>query len=412
LQSTSPGTQFTLSQATGLVSVDYCIIQDSAATGGAIWYAGANSTNVSNNTGWTFSAQPPVTRYWVDGTGTWDGTDTTNWSATSGGTGGVYAPTSIDTVFIDANSGGGTITISNANGITAAASLDCTGFTGTLTSAGDAIDLYGNLTLGANGTYQYWSAYIQNNATLVCNGTSNPELQIYLYDGYVLTLGDAAAVKRITIGDSTLDTNNYDLTVSYLYSDNNISSTFTFGSSSITARIFDVTSADIVNAGTSTINMDHAVFGNLGSSEFHGGGHTYYNLNFSKFDSTVIVYDNNTFHAITNSAQPISMVFDAGTTQTITGTFGVSGTVGNYAVISSTAPGTQFTLVKSSGTVSCDYMYIFDSAATGGAAWYAGTHSTNAGNNTGWTFTAPPSPGGPSIVISAGVTISGGVTIG
>jgi len=36
--------------------VDYMSIKDSTATGGAAWYAGANSTNVSGNTGWIFSA--------------------------------------------------------------------------------------------------------------------------------------------------------------------------------------------------------------------------------------------------------------------------------------------------------------------------------------------------------------------
>lgn len=43
----------------GTVSVDYMSIQDSTVTGtGASWYAGANSTNVSNNTGWIFTAPP------------------------------------------------------------------------------------------------------------------------------------------------------------------------------------------------------------------------------------------------------------------------------------------------------------------------------------------------------------------
>ena len=56
LQSTTSGTQFTLSKASGTVSRDYLSIKDSAATGGATWNAGANSTNVSNNTGWTFPA--------------------------------------------------------------------------------------------------------------------------------------------------------------------------------------------------------------------------------------------------------------------------------------------------------------------------------------------------------------------
>jgi hypothetical protein len=44
-------------------------------------------------------------RYWVGGNGTWNGTNTTNWSATSGGAGGASVPTSADNVFINAASG-------------------------------------------------------------------------------------------------------------------------------------------------------------------------------------------------------------------------------------------------------------------------------------------------------------------
>jgi len=56
LQSTTAGAQFTLSKASGTVSSNYLSIKDSNATGGATWDAGANSTNVSNNLGWTFGA--------------------------------------------------------------------------------------------------------------------------------------------------------------------------------------------------------------------------------------------------------------------------------------------------------------------------------------------------------------------
>ena len=47
-----------LSKASGTVSSDYLSLKDSTATGGATWYAGANSTNVSGNLGWIFSAAP------------------------------------------------------------------------------------------------------------------------------------------------------------------------------------------------------------------------------------------------------------------------------------------------------------------------------------------------------------------
>lgn len=48
----------TLSKASGTVSDDYLSITNSIATGGASWYAGANSTDGGGNTGWIFTAPP------------------------------------------------------------------------------------------------------------------------------------------------------------------------------------------------------------------------------------------------------------------------------------------------------------------------------------------------------------------
>lgn len=48
----------TLSAATGIISVDYLSLSYSTATGGATWYAGYNSTDGGNNTGWIFTSQP------------------------------------------------------------------------------------------------------------------------------------------------------------------------------------------------------------------------------------------------------------------------------------------------------------------------------------------------------------------
>jgi hypothetical protein len=60
INSSTVGSQHTLSKTSGTVSADYLSIQDSNATGGAAWYAGANSTDLGNNTvpGWTFTAPP------------------------------------------------------------------------------------------------------------------------------------------------------------------------------------------------------------------------------------------------------------------------------------------------------------------------------------------------------------------
>jgi hypothetical protein len=64
LNSSAAGTARTLTKTGGgTISVDYMSIQDSTAAGtGATWYAGANSTDLGNNTGWIFTAPPPNSR--------------------------------------------------------------------------------------------------------------------------------------------------------------------------------------------------------------------------------------------------------------------------------------------------------------------------------------------------------------
>jgi hypothetical protein len=53
-------------------------------------------------------------RFWVGGTGNWDASTTTNWSATTGGAGGQSVPGSADDVTFDASSGGGTVTLTTS----------------------------------------------------------------------------------------------------------------------------------------------------------------------------------------------------------------------------------------------------------------------------------------------------------
>jgi len=86
----------------------------------------------------------------------------------------------------------------------------------------------------------------------------------------------------------------------------------------------------------------------------------------------------------------ITITFEAGSTTTVTD-FTLEGSSGNLATIQSSIPGTQFTLSKSSGTVTASYLAIQDSNATGGAYWDAlnGTN-INLGNNTGWNFPYVP----------------------
>lgn len=80
-------------------------------------------------------------RFWVGGTGTWDASNTTNWSATSGGAGGASVPTASDYVTINSSSGGGTVTL-GFNAPTQG--LDIRTFTGTLAFSTYKITCAGN----------------------------------------------------------------------------------------------------------------------------------------------------------------------------------------------------------------------------------------------------------------------------
>lgn len=80
-------------------------------------------------------------RYWVFGSGIWDGSNTANWSASRGGAGGVSVPTAADAVFFDSASGGGVCTISAT---VPCLTLNLTGYTGTLAFGTNKIEIAGN----------------------------------------------------------------------------------------------------------------------------------------------------------------------------------------------------------------------------------------------------------------------------
>jgi hypothetical protein len=339
-------------------------------------------------------------RYWVGGTGTWDPAST-SWSTTSGGSPGEAAPLATDNAIFDANSGGGTVTVQDGSGGSGfppeCANLTCTGFTGSIDSSGNAINVNGDVTLSTGGDYTNLGFYVISSTVCTLTSVGKSIYEINMDSEATVTLADDAYIDGSGLFlFGTFTTNNFNVTVDpYCY----IGGTMNMGSSTFNASngSWETDVVATINAGTSTINIS--------GGAFVGGGKTYYNLNIG---SSLDILGNNTFNTISNSVQPITVRFDGGSTQTVTN-FNVSGTAGNLVTLNSTSPGTQFTLSKASGTVSLDYLSIQDSNATGGAAWYAGTNSTNVSNNTGWIFTAPPA--GQTVTIGAGIILGPGVSI-
>jgi hypothetical protein len=114
--------------------------------------------------------------------------------------------------------------------------------------------------------------------------------------------------------------------------------------------------------GTGTISMAGS-----GAKTFVGGGSTY-NCTLNQGGAGALtISGSNTFLNITNTVQPATVLFTAGTTNKFTN-FSLSGTAGNLITLGSTST-SQATLQK-------------------GSTWYMGANSTNGGNNTGLTFTA------------------------
>jgi hypothetical protein len=245
LNSSSAGTQATLSVATGTVNPGYAKIQDSAAIGGATFTA-TTASNLGNNTGWTF-ATGVAGRYWVGGTGTWDTTATTNWSFTSGGAGGAFAPTSAEDVFFNANSGSGTITLTGA---LTAKSLDTTGSSFTFSSTGTPT-ISGGMTLSATTV---WSAtgvitFIAT-GTVTTNGVSLGAPVTINGTGITTTLGSAlTTTSAVTLTAGTVTLNGFDITCLTFSSNNSNTRSVAFGANYInitttaTATVLDITTA-------------------------------------------------------------------------------------------------------------------------------------------------------------------------
>lgn len=227
-------------------------------------------------------------RYWVGGTGNWDNTNTANWSTSSGGSGGASIPTSTDDVFLDSNSGTGTITV-GVGGATCQ-SFDCTGYAGTLTGGSYNFTPYGSVTLSASMTLSgSLSFYLNTPASSVTNTlTSNGKvipgtLSITSTSTATWQLGDAASCNDF-VCSANFNTSNYSLT-----SANNMvfnsARTVNLGSSSIYFRLSWVSTdaTTTINYGTSTIYVTTDGV----TSEFSTtSGQTVYNISWTPVPSS------------------------------------------------------------------------------------------------------------------------------
>ena len=323
-------------------------------------------------------------RYWVGGTASWDGTAGTKWALTSGGAGGEAVPTTADDVFFDANSGANTITIATGN--TGAKSIDCTGFTGTLTGTA-GITVAGSVTLVAGMTYTHTGTVsFTGTGTLT---TANKAFSAITLNaaGITVTLGDALnlSTRALQLLQGTFDTANYSLTCSTILSSGANSRAITLGSSTVTlSNAIDFTTSTnlTVNAGTSQINLTSA------SGSVLGDGKTFYNVSFTSTATGLrTITGANTFNSLTLTAPSSAGLtqLSISANQTVSGTFTCAGATGvRRCWVRSNTIGTSRTITAATLSANdCDFR---DITVAGGAAGASPTRAGDCGGNSGITF--------------------------
>lgn len=338
-------------------------------------------------------------KFWVGGTGDWS--DSTNhWSLTSGGLPApLLTPTSSDDVFIDSSSGfgsGGTITTNDGEGYCHDFTSN-TGHTYTIHQNNGGLSIYGSSIFESGLTIEIDTSFYPTVEETITTNSCN-FYGVSIYGPGTLTLQDDLTLTGHTFyqDNGTFDANDHNITTDRceFYADTGYTPTVYMGSGTWETTGDDTAVWEIdenngevviIYQETSTIKITGA--GIVGLS-FYGGDKTYNNI---WLTVTAFIAGSNTFNDFKIDAG-LNIIFDHPSTQTLS-SFTATGTSGNEITLDTYDGTNQFTLSKSSGVVSCDYLNLSNSNATGGATWYAGSHSVDTTNNDGWIFgTVSPFP--------------------
>jgi len=324
-------------------------------------------------------------RYWVGGTGTWDGGISLNWSTTSGGLGGALAPTSVDIVFIDANSGGGTITLgADANIVrldarNSTVNIDWNSYKISINGTSTNIWYSGGITaIGITESKVEFTYSGANNRSInLRSGVGeNNAVSIHVIAGtgnFTINTGSTGVMQNLNFTgfSGTLVPSTFSASWT-IYGDLTLSSTMTMPSATGSLTM-SATSTKTITTNATTINQPIV---------FNGIGGTF------AFQDALTQGSTRNFTITNGTVQLKNSV-----TSTV-GAFVTSGT--NQKFLQSTLAGLQATLSQASGTVSTNYLTIKDINAIGGAVWNSFVDQSNvdAGNNDGWDFGISPVIGG------------------
>lgn len=366
-------------------------------------------------------------RYWVGGTGTWDAAGTTHWSTISGGSSGASVPTSTDSVFFDVNANASAYTVTVTGPSWQATCLDLTtsapgsgNLTLVLNDRG-IINAYGNVSFYSGMVASYSAAdnhltlRATSASTFTTNGVNLPWI-IQMWIGVSLTLLDdlncVGGDGSLIFSKGTFYANNKNITTSLVEFNQFYDKTIYFGTGT-----WNIVSGNWTYTQTSAYTINFVLPNPASASTIKFSGNDSAGLVFHQGASpgtrdcgtveiattaaggTVTFVGNFTFDTLKITGVARTLVFGDvyGNYYTTTlKNFQCSGSVGNLNIFKPVIPNypnptQQFTFVNSGGIVSNDYLDLSycDVTPTVPQTWYAGVHSTDSGNNTGWSFTDP-----------------------
>jgi fibronectin-binding autotransporter adhesin len=242
----------------------------------------------------------------------------------------------------------------------------------------------------ATTAYRSMSITAVGTGTINTNNRAIPAFTVNAPNGVVTLVNDLTILNStntagpVILTAGTLDINNYTLNAATFDSTGGTSRALVLGTGILNisgSSFFAPASPELTTPTSGTINLTSA---NI--KIFTGGSASWPTLNQGGI-GTLVIAGSNTFANITNTVQPTSILFTAGTTSTFTN-FSLAGTQGNLVTISSSTT-IPHTLTMAMGRANSSYLNISYSNATGGAIWNARSSSTDSGNNSGWIFSDP-----------------------
>lgn len=302
-------------------------------------------------------------RYWVGGSGEWS--DSSHWSATSGGSGGASVPTSSDDTFFDSNSdAGSTISIVAGYDIpTRALSFNTDvplRFSAKSTGSFISFNIYGPLTYNTTADFRDYVGYrglsFYQMAGSTTIGVQNSTLQYAEFNAW-----NAPVIFDI------------DTTVAYLQCG---FSTLNLGGNSVTTKNISHFRTGTLTIGSGTLTILGPVSSDISS-----------NIN-APFGAINIKGGATSFGIVNVQNLNVS----GGATVNMGGTITARKCTLTSAILRSDTSGVTRSLVCSPANqiIAAQGITLKDVAVSGQGIYYTGAGATNGGNNSGWTWSDAP----------------------